>query len=463
MFKKEVYIERRKKLHEKMQNGLALIFGNSESPMNYPSNTYHFRQDSSFLYFFGLDYPDFIGVLDIDNGTDYIFGNDIDLEDIIWMGEQPSLSEKSFKCGVEHTAPLNDVKTLINNAITEGRQIHYLPPYRAERRIQIENLLGIHHSRANQYASTKLIKAVVDIVSYKDQYEVEEMDRTLTNVTKKMYETALLMAKEGVSEQTIAGRMEGIAMENGGQVAYPIILSTNGQILHNHHHHNILKNGDLLLIDAGAESPMRYATDITRTYPVGGKFSQKQREIYEIVLKAEMESIEMLRPGIEYRTVHLNAAKIIASGLKELGLMKGDVEEAVKQGAHAMFFPHGLGHMIGLNVHDMEDIGEKFVGYNNETVRSTQFGTAYLRLGRKLEEGFVITVEPGIYFIPALIETWKKEGKFNEFINYEKVEEYLDFGGIRIEDDVLITANGHKVLGERIPKTIEEIEEFLSK
>lgn len=458
MFKKEVYVKRRNNLKNKMKTGIALFFGNGESSMNYPANPYHFRQDSNFLYFFGLNYPDYVGIVDFDNGTDYIFANDIDLSDIIWMGDQPSVKEKAARVGVENTGSLCDLEKFLNKAIAQRRAIHYLPPYRNDRRVQIEKYLGINHARTDEYASAELIQNVVDLASVKDEYEVAEMERILNDVTYNMHVTAMKMAKEGVWEQTVAGRIEGIALEHGGQVAYPVILSVNGQILHNHDHSNIMKNGQLMLVDAGAESAMCYATDITRTTPVGGKFTQRQKEIYELVLKAEVDCIEALKPGVSNKDVHLQAAKIMATGLKELGIMKGDIDEAVQQGAHAMFFPHGLGHMMGLDVHDMEDLGEKYVGYNAETERSTQFGLAALRLGRKLEEGFVLTVEPGLYFIPALIDEWQKDKKFEQFINYNKVNEYRDFGGIRIEDDVLITANGHRILGKPIPKTVAEIE-----
>ncbi len=463
MFKKEVYVERRKKLQAEMNCGLVLLPANTESPMNYLANTYHFRQDSTFLYFFGLNLPNLVGVVDIDSGEELIYGNDINLDDIIWMGPQPKLTDTCANVGIAKTKPLASLDEAVKKAILESRQIHFLAPYRAERKLQLENLLGINHANIANYVSEELINAVVKLRSVKDDCEVIEMENTITNVTCKMYDAALKAITAGKYEREISGLMEGISMQHGGTVAYPVILSVNGETLHNHYHGNKMQNGDLLLIDAGAESTMSYATDITRTFPVSGKFTQKQREIYEIVLRAETECIEAMRPGVLNRDIHLKAAQIIATGLKEIGLMKGNVEEAVKAGAHAMFFPHGLGHMIGLDVHDMEDIGENYVGYNAETIRAEQFGLAYLRMGRRLEKGFVLTVEPGIYFIPALIDKWRADGKFMEYINYEKVDEYKDFGGIRIEDDVLVTEDGYRILGKNIPKTVEEIEAAMAR
>ncbi|NOZ45881.1 MAG: aminopeptidase P family protein [Chlorobi bacterium] len=462
MFNQKVYSNRRQNLRKLMKSGFAVFFGNSEASMNYPANPYRFRQDSSFLYFFGLNYPDLVGVIDIDNNTDYIFGNDIDLDDIIWMGNQPTLKEKCVSVGVDKSGNLKALTEFVKSNLKNGRKIHFLPPYRSQRRIQIEELIGIPHSQVQKHASIELIESVVKLRAIKDEYEIKEMEETMDNVTYHMHVSAMKMAKEGVYEREISGFIEGLSMSNGGTVAYPIILSVNGEILHNHYHGNKLKNGQLLLIDAGAESPLGYATDITRTIPVGGRFSQQQKEIYEIVLKAEVDCIEKIKPGVHYKDIHLEAAKIITAGLIDLGIMKGNVEEAVSAGAHAMFFPHGLGHMMGLDVHDMEDLGENYVGYGDGTQRSDQFGLAYLRMARKLEPGHVMTSEPGIYFIPALINTWKNEKKFIDFINYNVLDNYMNFGGIRIEDDVLVTSAGHKIIGNKpIPKTIEDIEKII--
>ena len=457
MFKKEVYTDRRNRLRKEMGSGLALILGNAEASYNYPANTYHFRQDSDFLYFFGLDIPDFVGVMDIDNDKDYIFANDVDIEDIIWMGPQPLVKDLAAKVGVENTAQYTELAGFLNEAIQGGRKVHFLPYYRGDRLVQLKQLLGFLTARAKDYVSQELIEAVVKLRSIKDKYEIVEIEKAV-DIAYDMHTTAMKMCKPGVIEREIAGTMEGISLAQGGPVSFPIILTINGQTLHNHYHGNTMTEGRMMIADAGAETTMHYSSDITRTTPVGGKFSQRQKEIYEVVLEANIKAIEAIKPGIEYREIHLLSCKIIAEGLKKLGFMKGDMDAAVKAGAHTLFMPHGLGHMMGLDVHDMEGLGENNVGYNEKTKRATQFGTAYLRLGRELQPGFVLTVEPGCYFIPELIEQWKNEGTNAEFINFDKVEEYKNFGGIRIEDDILVTETGYRVLGKHIPKTVEEIE-----
>ncbi len=462
MFNKEVYQRRRDALRSKFKSGLILFPGNTEVPMNYRANTYRFRPDSSFLYFFGLDQPDLFGIIDIDNNTDYLFGNDIDMEDIIWMGNMPTISERAASVAISKSFPLNKISEHIQKAIQQKKEIHFLFPYRGEIQIQMMQLLGMDFDALKKSSSEALAVAITDLRSIKSQEEIVEIEK-IVNVAGLMHTTAMTMAKAGVVEREIAGAIEGIALSHGVGASFPVILSKHGEILHNHHHGNVLQNGDLLVVDAGAEAESYYASDITRTCPVGGKFSQKQKEIYEIVVAANMAAIAMCKPGIYYRDVHLNAAKVIAEGLKALGLMKGNMEEAVSKGAHALFFPHGLGHMLGLDVHDMENIGEKYVGYDSSVSRSEQFGLAYLRLAKKLQPGYVVTDEPGIYFIPALIDQWKAESKFTEFINYDKLESYKDFGGIRIEDDVLITENGCRVLGNPIPKTVAEVEAITAK
>jgi Xaa-Pro aminopeptidase len=334
-------------------------------------------------------------------------------------------------------------------------------PYRGEVLVWLESLLGVHHSQVKNFISEELILGIVSMRSVKEEAEIKEIERAI-DIAYIMHTTGMIMAKQGIVEQQIAGAIEGIAISYGGPVSFPVILSVDGQTLHNHYHGNIMKEGRMLVIDAGCESALHYASDITRTVPVGGKFNQRQKEIYEVVLKANTETIKAIKPGIYYKEIHLLAAKTIAAGLKDLGLMKGDVDEAVASGAHALFFPHGLGHMLGLDVHDMEGLGENFVGYDSTVSRSNQFGLAFLRLARKLEPGFVLTDEPGCYFIPALIDQWRKEGKFTQFINYDKVETYKDFGGIRIEDDILVTADGYRVLGKPIPKTVAEVEKIMA-
>ncbi len=460
MFSKEVYWQRRKMLRAMVGEGLILFAGNEESSMNYSANTYHFRQDSSFLYFFGINKPGFYGVCDVDNDRDTLYGDDFTIDDIIWMGEQPAVSDLAADVAVEISASVNELATLLKQAMQSGRKVHLLPPYRGDHVVKLAQLMDVDHKVVSELVSQELIEAVVKLRSHKDQFEISEIEKAVA-VAGIMHTTAMKMAYPGNFERELAGAIEGIALSHGGPVSFPVILSMDGQTLHNHYHGNELSEGRMVVCDAGAETAMCYASDITRTFPVGGKFSSRQKDIYNIVLKANTETIKASIPGRSYREVHLMAARIIAGGLKELGLMKGDLDEAVAAGAHALFFPHGLGHMLGLDVHDMEGLGENHVGYNGSLKRSDQFGLAYLRLGRELEPGFVITNEPGCYFIPALIDQWKGENKHKQFINYDEVEKYREFGGVRIEDDVLITDTGSKVLGTPIPKTVEEVEETM--
>lgn len=461
MFKSEVYKKRREELHKKLRSGIALFIGNTEAPMNYPDNTYHFRQDSDFLYFFGIDLPGLTGLMDFDSGKDFIFGNDYDIDDIIWMGPQPTVHELALKCGVTETATIPKLDETIQNALSKNRRIHFLPPYRGETKMALGKLLKENPCQMKTFASVDLIKAVISMRSIKEKVEIEEIEKAM-EIAYTMHVTAMKMCKEGVKEQDIFGMIEGIALAKGGGTSFPIILSINGQTLHNHTHGNVLVKGRMMVTDAGAETNLHYASDITRTTPVGGKFNNLQKEIYEIVLKANTDAIGATKPGLSNRDLHLMACKIIATELKSLGLMKGDTDDAVAAGAHALFMPHGLGHMMGLDVHDMEALGESYVGYNDEVKRSDQFGTAFLRFALPYKAGHVFTVEPGIYFIPELIGKWKAEGKFKDFINYGKLENYMSIGGIRIEDNVIITEKGHKVLGKPIPKTVKEIESICS-
>ena len=461
MFSKEVYWQRRKLLKETVGDGLILIQGNEESAMNYRDNTYHYRQDSNFLYFFGIDKPGFYGTCDTESGVDTLFGTDLGIDDIIWMGEQPTVRELAGVVGVESTGTPDQLQAQLKEAVRAGRRVHILPSYRGDQVITLANLLGVGCEEVQGFVSGSLIDAVISLRAVKDQYEISEIEKAL-DVAYLMHTTAMKMGFPGNFERELAGAIEGIALSHGGAVAFPVILSMDGQTLHNHYHGNELVEGRMVVCDAGAETSMGYASDITRTFPVGGRFSQRQKDIYNIVLSANMQTIEASVPGTTYREVHLMAARVIAGGLKELGIMKGDVEEAVAAGAHALFFPHGLGHMMGLDVHDMEGLGEDRVGYDAEVKRSEQFGLAYLRMGRKLEPGFVMTNEPGCYFIPALVQQWKAAGKCKQFIDYSVVESYLDFGGVRIEDDVLVTESGPRILGKPIPKSAEDVEETMN-
>ncbi len=462
MFEKSIYINRRKALKNKINSGIGLFLGNNESPMNYTDNTYRFRQDSTFWYFFGINLPSLAAVIDFESGEEIIFGDDIDIEDIIWMGNHPSMSELASQVGISKTKPLANLSTFLTSCIAAGRFIHYLPPYRADHKLYLEHVLGIHSEEQKKYSSLGFIKAIIDLRSVKSHEEITAIEEACA-IGYEMHVTAMKMAVNGKTEQNIVSAIEAIPSKYGGALSFPIILSQNGQILHNHDHSLKLQPGRLLIVDAGAENAMGYASDFTRTLSVGGKYSTKQREIYQVVLAANNAATAMAKPGITYQQVHLHCAKVIASGLKDLGLMTGNVDEAVAAGAHAFFFPHGLGHMMGLDVHDMENLGQMYVGYDEVTRPIDQFGTAYLRMGRRLEPGFVITNEPGIYFIPELYEKWKKEGRHTGFINYDKVKEYLDFGGIRLEDDILITEGGARVLGTRVPIEMDEIEALASK
>ena len=461
MFETSVYKNRRARLKEKVKSGLVLILGNGEAPANYTDNTYKFRQDSSFLYFFGLNQPGFAGVIDIDSGDEYIFGNDVDMDDIIWMGPQPSVKDMAARVGVSKTAPFARLADCMKTAISQGRRIHFLPPYRFRNMLLLEELLGIRPALVKNYASLELIKAVVDLRSVKEPCEIEEITKAC-NIGYEMHTAAMRNCKPGVKEQYIAGLIEGIAASYGSMVSFPVILSQNGETLHNHDHSQILQEGRMMLTDAGAEEVSHYCSDFTRTVPVGGKFLTRQKEVYNIVLAANNKAIEIAKPGVTYQYVHLEVCKVLAQGLKDLGLMKGDVNEAVAAGAHALFMPHGLGHMMGLDVHDMEDLGQIYVGYDDETRPIDQFGTSSLRMGRRLQEGFVITDEPGCYFIPAFIDQWRAQGMHKEFLNYDKIETFKDFGGIRLEDDILIIPGGSRFLGDkRTPITVEEVEEIM--
>ncbi|MCL5261234.1 MAG: Xaa-Pro aminopeptidase [Gammaproteobacteria bacterium] len=458
MFSQETYIQRRERLCASLKSGIILILGNSDSPVNYPANVYKFRQDSNFLYFFGIDLPDYVGIIDIDNNQHYLFGNDLSLHDIIWTGALPTVQQNALKAGVTLTASLVEMTEFIKAAKRKGRAIHFLPPYRAADKLLLEKLLEIPAAQTKEHASVPLIKAVASLRLVKEPQEIAELDWAC-DLAYKMHLTAMHMTRPGIYEHEIVGAVEGVVVAHNTTTSFATILSKNGQIFHNITHDNLLQTGDMVLMDAGCESLRHYASDFTRVIPVGGKFSQQQREIYSIVLAANNNTRKISRPNIKQKDIHLEAAKIIASGLKDLGLLRGAVEDIVLQGAHALFFPHGIGHLIGLDAHDMEDLGEDYVGYDDETKRSAQFGTAYLRIGKALQPGYVVSDEPGIYFIPELIDQWQAENKFAEFINYNKVNNYRNFGGIRLEDDLLITETGCRLLGQkRIPITLDEVE-----
>lgn len=463
MFDKKTYVNRRAKLRSLVKDGIIILFGNNESPCNYPSNGYYpFRQDSSFLYYFGLNRDGLVGVIDIDNNRETIFGNDIDIEDIVWYGSVDSVHDLAAQVGVENTAPMRALKSACNEALRQKRKIHFLPPYRHDIKIQIFDLLGIHPVQQKEAASMELIKAVVSMRSVKEQQEIEELERA-AEIGYLMHTTAMKLTRPGVTEKFVGGQVDGIAHSYGAMVSFPTIYSQHGEIMHGNPSMSILEAGRLALCDAGAETINNYCSDNTRTMPVSGKFTQRQLEIYSIVEACHDYVLEVAKPGVKYFDVHLAVCRLMTERLKELGLMKGDTDEAVAAGAHAMFLPHGLGHMMGMDVHDMENLDQINVGFDEETRPNLeQFGTNCLRMGRRLQQGFVVTDEPGIYFIPALIDDWKAKGHCKEFINFDLLETYKDFGGIRIEDDILITENGCRFIGEkRIPYHPKDVEAFM--
>lgn len=465
MFSKETYVGRRAELKKLVKSGIILLFGNNESPANFPANGFYpFRQDSSFLYYFGLQRDGLVGVIDVDNDVETLIGDDIDIDDIVWYGSVDSVKDMAGMCGVANTAPMKQLQTICGNAMKEDRKVHFLPPYRHDTMISISDLLGIHPSKQREAASMELINAVVKQRSSKSQLEIDEIERACA-IGYKMHTTAMRLTKPGVTEKFVGGQVDGIAQSYGSMVSFPTIFTQHGEIMHGNPSMAVLESGRLALCDCGAETMEHYCSDNTRTFPVNGKFDQRQLEIYSIVEDCHDLALKLSKPGVKYLDVHMGICRLMTDRLKELGLMKGDTEEAVRAGAHAMFLPHGLGHMMGMDVHDMEGLGQIYVGFDEETRPNLeQFGTNCLRMGRRLEEGFVITDEPGIYFIPALIDEWRAKGLHKDFINYEKLETYKDFGGIRIEDDLLITKDGCRFLGkELIPYHPKDVEEYMSK
>ena len=462
MFSKDIYIKRRQELKKLVGKGVIILFGNNESPANYPANSYApMRQDSSFLYYFGQHRDGLVGVIDIDNDEEWLFGDDIDVEDIVWMGYTPSVADLAAEVGISKTAPMKDLAEMINSQWSLLNK-HFLPPYRFDTKIQIMDLLGIHPNEQKEKASLALIQAVVKMRSTKEAQEIEAIERAC-DVGYAMHTTAQLLIRPGVTERFIGGQVDGIARSLAQGVSFATIFSQHGEIMHGNPSDAKLEAGRLALCDAGCELD-DYCSDNTRTMPVNGKFSQRQLEIYSIVEACHDYVLEVAKPGVKYMDVHFAVCRLMTERLKELGLMKGDTDAAVAAGAHAMFLPHGLGHMMGMDVHDMEGLGQIYVGFDEDTRPNLeQFGTNCLRMGRKLEEGFVLTDEPGIYFIPALIDDWKASGHCKEFINFDKLETYKDFGGIRIEDDILITKDGCRFLGtKRIPYHPQELEAFMA-
>ena len=454
MFSKQTYINRRNQLRSQFESGVLLFMGNDESGMNYEDNTYPFRQDSTFLYYFGINKPGLFAVMDIVEGNDYIFGDDFTIDSIVWMGPQPTVSDLASIAGVEKTGTISQFTDKINS-YPKGT-VHYLPPYRPEHQIKLMRFLGISPAESQEKANISFITAVGEQRNIKSEEEIKEIEHAVS-MTTEMHLAAMRYAKPGMSEAQVAAKVHEAALAAGGGISFPIIATINGQTLHNHYHGNTIKEGQLFLLDAGYETPMGYAGDMSSTFPVGRTFTEKQKEIYQITLAAHNGAIDMLKPGVHFRDVHLHVASVIFDGMKALGFTKGNTVDAVENGAHALFFPCGTGHLMGLDVHDMENLGEQYVGYCG-IPKSAQFGLKSLRLGRELKPGFVLTIEPGIYFIPELIDLWQQNGTNKDYINFDRVNEYRNFGGIRNEEDVLITETGHRILGKPLAKSIEDVE-----
>ncbi|MDD7257567.1 MAG: aminopeptidase P family protein [Prevotellaceae bacterium] len=462
MFHKDVYISRRAELKKRMNSGVVILFGNNESPCNYPSNAYSpFRQDSSFLYYFGQRRDGLVGVIDVDQNKEILIGDDIDIDDIVWYGGVDDMRELASQVGVAETAPMKQLQVICNEASRAKRKIHFLPPYRHDTKIQIFDLLGIHPNLQKEAASVELIMAVIYMRQCKTDLEIAEIEKAC-DIGYQMHTKAMRLTRSGLTEKYIGGQVDGTARSLGENVSFATIFTQHGEIMHGNPSYCLLENGRLALCDAGCENSENYCSDNTRTYPVNGKFTQQQLEIYSIVEACHDYALEVAKPGVLWYDVHMNICRLMTEKLKELGLMKGDTEAAVQAGAHAMFLPHGLGHMMGLDVHDMEGLGQNYVGYDDEIQPSQQFGTGSLRCGKRLQEGFVMTDEPGVYFIPDLIDNWRSQGLYTDFINYNAVEAYKDFGGIRLEDDILITADGCRFLGkELIPYHPKDVEEYM--
>ena len=457
MFNRETYKQRQQELLKKVNSGIILLPGNEESPMNYTDNTYRFRQDSTFLYYFGLSRPGLIALLDTGNGRVSIYGNDYTVEDFVWMGKQPTIHELAVLCGVEYTGSITDLYNRISQANKHKEAIHFLPQYRSENILKLMDMTGLSAQEIKAGASAEFIRAVVSQRNYKTEEEIVEIEKGV-DTTIDMHVTAIKMVKPGMQELDVVVEIEKIACATGGDISFPTIATINGQTLHNHYHGNTIKEGQLFLLDCGAEIPTGYAGDLSSTFPVGQTFSNLQKDIYTLVLKSHNACVDALKPGITFKEVHHTACLTITEGLKSMGLMKGDTESAVEAGAHALFFPCGTGHMMGLDIHDMENLGEEFVGYGGEP-KSTQFGLKSLRLGRTLEPGFVLTIEPGIYFIPELTDQWRSQNKFTEYLNYDEIDKFRNFGGIRNEENYLITPDGKRLLGnKKKPMLIEEVE-----
>jgi len=456
MFSTSTYVERRNRLRTLVSSGVVLLLGNNESPMNYLDNTFHFRQDSTFLYYFGTDVPGLVGILDIDNRTDHLFGDDFTIDDIVWRGPQPTIAERGGLAGVDRTGGVGEARAFIEEARRKGRTVHFLPPYRADHELRLFDWLGLDPRLTAGAASAELVQGVISQRAVKTAEEIAEIDKAVA-LSADMHLAAMRFVRTGMTEAQVMAVVHQTALAAGGNLAFPIIATRNGQTLHNHHYGNRLEDGRMFLLDAGAEVESHYAGDLSSTFPIGRKFTERQKDVYNVALAAHEHAVSLLKPGRNFKEIHLEACTAIARGMKDLGLMKGSLDDAVREGVHALFFPCGTGHMLGLDVHDMENLGEVHVGYEGKP-KSAQFGLKSLRLARELKPGFVLTIEPGIYFIPELIDQWRGEKKFMGFLDYDKLDQYRDFGGCRNEENYVITETGARLLGKPLPKTVAGVE-----
>ena len=458
MFSASTYEARRAALRSKLAGGGLVLFpGNHGSPMNYRDNAYPFRQDSSFLYFFGLDQPGLVGLMDLDSGEDWLIADEPTLDDIVWTGPVPPLAQRAAQAGVKETKSTQALVRQLETAVNQKRTVHFLKPYRADGAIEIAAWLNLPVAAVSSRCSLPLTQAVIALRERKSQEEVAEIEAALA-VTAKMHYAAMRASRPGVVEREIVGLMEGITRTHDWQLAYPVIFSKRGEILHSHGHELTLEKGDLVVNDSGCSSRRGYASDITRTIPIGGKFVGIKRYLYGLVLDAQQQAIAALRPGLPFVEVHKTASRVLVEGLKSAGCFQGDTDEIVDSGAYAVIFQCGVGHQMGLDVHDMEALGEDHVGYDQKFRRSKLFGLSHLRLAKPVLPGFVVTVEPGIYIIPELLDRWRAERRHGRFINYDALDRLRRVGGLRVEDDVLITETGARVLGPHIAKTADEVE-----
>ncbi|MBN2722794.1 MAG: aminopeptidase P family protein [Deltaproteobacteria bacterium] len=454
MFESSVYKSRRLKLREKLGDRTAIIIGHGLTPRNYRDNTYDFRQNSTFLYFIGLKIPDMAFISTPDG--DFLAGTEPTVDDIIWSGPLPGLKDLAARAGIEKTVEIKELPNFLN----KYNKIHYLPLYREEDVTFLSEITSTIRDKIPGGYSTDLLKFCVDIRLKKEGIEILEIEKALS-ASYDMYNAASRVVKAGAGEFDVMASMKNAALLRKCEMSFTPIVSVRGEVLHNHSYDNTLEDGQMILLDSGAETLEGYASDITRTWPVNGVFSPLQKDLYTVVLDSWKKAVSLVKPGVTMTELHLAAARVITNGLKDMGIMKGNPEDAVREGAHALFFPHGLGHMMGLDVHDMEDLGD-YVGYGDDFRRSSQFGLAFLRMGRILEKDYVFTIEPGIYFIDALIDSWQMDSLHSAFIDYEKVNSLRGFGGIRIEDDILVTENGGRILGQKeIPREIQDVENLL--